>query len=165
MIVSNATWNLLTGIPAGTANRLLFTGSLPTPANPMDNNRFFVWQQYVDFLNREPDLSGFNDWTAVLNACSPSDWPCLNAARIHTVRGFIESAEFKADKPALLNPGTIEEYNAEYVNQLYLRLLRRAPDSSGFATWFNHLNSTGDYSHVVHGFINASEYRVRFGPH
>jgi hypothetical protein len=83
----------------------------------------------------------------------------------HTVRGFIESGEFKADKPALLNPSTIEEYNAEYVNQLYLRLLRRAPDSSGFATWFNHLNTTGDYSHVVHGFINASEYRLRFGPH
>jgi hypothetical protein len=101
----------------------------------------------------------------VLNACSPSDWPCLNAARIHTVRGFIESGEFKADKPALLNPSTIEEYNAEYVNQLYLRLLRRAPDSSGFATWFNHLNTTGDYSHVVHGFINASEYRLRVGPH
>jgi subtilisin family serine protease len=164
-IVSNATRDLLTGIPSGTPNRLLFTGSLPTTTNPMDNNPFFVWQQYVDFLNRQPDSGGFNNWLAVLNTCSPSDWPCLNAQRIHTVRGFIESGEFKADKPALLNPGSIEEYNSAYVTWLYRSLLRREPDAGGFATWFNHLNSTGDYSHAVHGFINSHEYRRRFGPH
>ena len=164
-IVSNATRDQLSGVPSGTNNRLLFTGSLPTAANPMENNRYFVWQQYVDFLNREPDSGGFSNWIAVLNACSPSDWPCLNAARIHTVRGFIESGEFKADKPSLLNPATIEEYNSAYVTWLYRSLLRREPDAEGFATWVGHLNSTGDYSHVVHGFINAAEYRVRFGPH
>lgn len=164
-LVSNATMNQLTGLPFGTPNRLLFTASLPATTNPMDNNPFFVWQQYVDFLNREPDSGGFNNWTGNLNTCSPSDWPCLNAQRIHTVRGFIESGEFKADKPALLNPTTIQEYNEEYVRQLYLCLLRRAPDAGGFATWTGHLNSTGDYSHVVHGFINSHEYRHRFGPH
>ena len=164
-IVSNASWNQLSSIPSGTHNRLLFTASLPTTTNPMDNNQLFVWQQYVDFLNREPDLSGFNTWTGNLNTCSPSDWPCLNAQRIHTVRGFIESVEFKADKPELLNPTSIEEYNSAYVTWLYRSLLRREPDAGGFATWVNHLNSTGDYSHVVHGFINSHEYRRRFGPH
>ena len=164
-IVSNATRDQLSGVPSGTNNRLLFTGSLPTAANPMENHRYFVWQQYVDFLNREPDSGGFSNWNAVLNACSPSDWPCINAARIHTVRGFIESGEFKADKPALLNPTSTEQYNQEYVTQLYRCLLRREPDAGGFATWVGHLNSTGDYSHVVHGFINAAEYRVRFGIH
>ena len=164
-IVSNATMNQLTGLPAGTPNRLLFTGLLPTTTNPMDNNPFFVWQQYVDFLNREPDSSGFATWTGVLNTCSPSDWPCLNAQRIHTVRGFIESGEFKANKPELLNPSSTEEFNSAYVTWLYRSLLRREPDAGGFATWVNHLNSTGDYSHVVHGFINSHEYRRRFGPH
>ena len=164
-IVSNATRDQLTGLPSGTPNRLLFTASLPTTTNPMDNNQFFVWQQYVDFLNREPDSSGFITWTGNLNTCSPSDWPCLNAQRIHTVRGFIESGEFKADKPALLNPTSIEEYNSAYVTWLFRSLLRREPDAGGFATWVDHLNSTGDYSHVVHGFINSHEYRRRFGPH
>ena len=164
-IVSNASLNRLTGLPSGTPNRLLFTGSLPTTTNPMDNNQFFVWQQYADFLNREPDSTGFNNWTTVLNACSPSDWPCLNAQRIHTVRGFIESGEFKANKPELLNPSSTEEFNSAYVTLLYRSLLRREPDAGGFATWVNHLNSTGDYSHVVHGFINSHEYRRRFGPH
>ena len=164
-IVSNATRDLLTGIPAGTPNRLLFTASLPTTINPMDNNPFFAWQQYVDFLNREPDSGGFSNWLAVLNVCSPSDFPCINAQRIHTVRGFIESGEFKADKPDLLNPPSQQAFNEAYVTWLYRSLLRREPDAGGFATWVGHLNSTGDFSHVVHGFINSHEYRRRFGQH
>jgi hypothetical protein len=80
------------------------------------------------------------------------------------VRGFIESAEFKAGFPNLANPPSTALYNEEYVRQLYRRLLRRDPDSQGFANWVNVLASTGDYSHVVHGFINSTEYRIRFGP-
>jgi subtilisin family serine protease len=165
LIVSNATLNQLTGLPSGTPNRLLFTGSLPTTANPIENNAFFVWQQYVDFLNREPDSVGFNNWTSNLNACSPSDWPCLNAQRIHMMRGMIESAEFRQGKPALSNPTSTDQYNREYVRQLYLCLLRREPDSGGLETYVSELNSTGDYDHTVFGFVNGSEYRVRFGPH
>lgn len=166
-ILATAKRDALTSSINGTlpsANRFLSTLALPGPGNPMDNNQFFVWSQYVDFLNREPDSSGFATWTFNLNQCSPSDWPCLNAQRIHTVRGFIESGEFKAGKPALENPATIQEYNNEYVRQLYLCLLRRAPDAGGFADWTSFLNATNDYSHVVHGFINATEYRRRFGP-
>ncbi|HYV00272.1 MAG TPA: S8 family serine peptidase [Pyrinomonadaceae bacterium] len=164
-IASNATLDKLLFVPSDTPNRLLFTASLPTTANPLDNNRFFAWQQYVDFLNREPDSGGFNTWTNVLNSCSSGDWPCLNSMRIHTVRGFIESGEFRQSHPILLNnsPGT-QAYNEEYVRQLYLCLLRREPEAEGFATWVGYLNSTNDYSHVVHGIINAVEYRVRFGP-
>ena len=153
------------GNPVFSPNRFLWTAAIPAPANPIENNQFFVWVQYEDFLRREPDPNGFTTWTANLNSCSPSDWPCLNAQRIHAVRGFIESFEFRQDKPALLNPTSTDQYNQEYVNQLYRCLLRRAPDPGGFANWVNHLNTTGDYSHVVHGFINAAEYRRRFGPH
>jgi len=165
LIVSNATLSQLTGIPSGTNNRLLYTGLLPTTTNPIENNPFFVWQQYVDFLNREPDLVGFNNWTANLNACSPSDWPCLNGQRIQAVRGFIESAEFKQDKPALLPPTSLNLYNREYVIWLYRCLLRREPDSGGLTTYWTELNNTGDYDHAVYGFINGSEYRTRFGVH
>lgn len=163
-IVSNATLNQLAGVPSDTPNRLLFTASLPTTTNPIENNRFFVWEQYVDFLNREPDLIGFNNWTSNLNSCGGT-WPCINNQRIHNVRGMIESAEFRQGKPALSNPTSTEEYNSEYVRQLYLCLLRRNPDAGGFATYVSELNSTGDYNHTVHGFINSSEYRRRFGPH
>ena len=163
-IASNASLDKLSFVPTDTPNRLLFTGSLPTTTNPIENNRLFVWQQYVDFLNRLPDPIGFNNWTAVFNPCG-TDWPCLNAARIHTIRGFIESAEFKQDKPALLNPSSTDEYNREYVTWLYRSLLRREPDTIGFNNYVNDLNSTGDYDHAVFGFVNSSEYRTRFGPH
>ena len=159
-IVANARRDVLTNTINGefpSPNRFLRTSLLPGPANPMDNNQFFVWSQYVDFLLREPDSGGFSTWTGNLNSCSPSDWPCLNAQRIHTVRGFIESGEFKQGKPALSNPTSIQEYNSEYVRQLYLCLLRRQPDAGGFSNWLTFLNSTGDYSHVVHGFINSTD--------
>ena len=145
-------------------NLFIWNSSVPTLPNPIENHRFFVWSQYVDILNREPDSGGFNNWLAGLNQCSGSDWPCINAARIHIVRGFIESGEFRAGKPALSNPTSTAQYNEEYVRQLYLTLLRRQPDSGGLQTYVNELNSTGDYDHTVHGFINAAEYRVRFGP-
>ncbi|HET9786945.1 MAG TPA: hypothetical protein VFP47_07415, partial [Pyrinomonadaceae bacterium] len=63
-IASNATLSQLIGLPSDTANRLLFTGSLPTTTNPIDNQRFFVWTHYPDFLNRaEPDEGGLAHWT------------------------------------------------------------------------------------------------------
>ena len=41
-----------------------------TELNPIDRNDLFVRQQYLDFLFREPDQSGFDAWLRVLNNCS-----------------------------------------------------------------------------------------------
>jgi hypothetical protein len=41
-----------------------------TELNPIDRNDFFVRQQYLDFLFREPDAAGFQAWLGVLNNCS-----------------------------------------------------------------------------------------------
>ena len=135
------------------------------PANPIDNTRFFVWSQYRDLQNREPDLGGFNGWSNVINSCAGGDSTCVNNQRIITVRGFLESMEFRQHHPIILNnnPGT-QAYNEEYVRQLYICLLRRQPEAEGFAAWLGVLNSTGDASLVVGGFVNSSEYRRRFGP-
>ncbi len=68
-----------------------------TASNPFDNNAFFVRQQYLDFLLREPDAGGFNDWLNVLNNCQPnqgglgSDPAC---DRVHVSSGFFRSTEF-----------------------------------------------------------------------
>lgn len=164
-IVNNATVNRLSSIGSGSPNRLLYSGFLTPPAtNPFNDTQFFVRQLYLDFLRRMPDPSGEATWTNHINECASTDWPCLNSHRIHTTRGFIESGEFRQSHPILLNnsPGT-QAYNEEYVRQLYLCLLQREPDSGGFATWMGVLTSTGDYSHVVHGFINSGEYQSRFG--
>jgi len=40
----------------------------PNPV--MSSNQFFVRQQYLDFLSREPDAGGFDAWLNVLNNCA-----------------------------------------------------------------------------------------------
>ena len=162
-IINNATFGRLSGLGTGSPNRLLYSGFITAPAsNPIFDTSFFVRQQYFDFLRRAPDSIGFANWTNDINSCG-TDWTCINSKRIHVVRGMIESTEFRQGKPSLSNPGSTDEYNREYVRQLYLCLLQREPDTNGFNTYVSELNSTGDYDHTVHGFINSSEYLSRFG--
>src|SRR5262249_35857106 len=37
--------------------------------NPLDTPEYFVRQQYVDILGREPDEGGFNYWSDQINQC------------------------------------------------------------------------------------------------
>jgi hypothetical protein len=60
--------------------------------NPIDGTAFFVRQQYLDFLGREPDPGGFAAWQAVINGCAPGDTTC---DRIHVSSGFFRSPEFQ----------------------------------------------------------------------
>ncbi len=62
-------------------------------ANPLENNGFFVRQQYLDFLFREPEPEGFNAWVGVLNRCDAA--PAPDCDRITVSRSFFESAEFR----------------------------------------------------------------------
>ncbi len=64
-IKSNSSLNKLSNIGTGSPNRLLWTGSLPTTTNPINNQRFYVWQHYGDFLplEPEPDENGLDFWT------------------------------------------------------------------------------------------------------
>src|ERR1041385_5933617 len=43
-------------------------------------NGFFVQQQYVYFLNRMTDTSGFNFWLGQITGCG-SNQPCIDVAR------------------------------------------------------------------------------------
>lgn len=65
--------------------------------NPIDSAAFFVRQQYVDFLSREPELEGFNAWLEVLNRCNGgfagSDPSC---DRVIVSQSFFQSEEFQA---------------------------------------------------------------------
>jgi hypothetical protein len=68
--------------------------------NPIDNQNFFVRQQYRDFLFREPDPGGQAAWIAVLNGCPNQFNTDPNSAsaqcdRIHVSASFFQSAEFQ----------------------------------------------------------------------
>ncbi len=88
-----------TGVTLGapTSTTVTIVDNDAASSNPFDNNAFFVRQQYLDFLLREPDTGGFNDWLNVLNNCQPnqgglnSDPSC---DRVHVSSGFFRSTEF-----------------------------------------------------------------------
>lgn len=53
-------------------------------------------------------------------------------------------------------------FNRGFVVMEYFGYLRRDPDAL-FNDWITQLNATGDYRHLVNGFVNSIEYRQRFG--
>jgi hypothetical protein len=67
-------------------------------ANPIDCSGFFVRQQYSDFLAREPDQAGFQDWIDTLAKCPNGgfgefDFPQFD--RVHVSASFVQSHEFQ----------------------------------------------------------------------
>jgi|GEM_PF-3281451 len=76
--------------------------SNPAAANPLSRPEFFVRQQYLDFLSREPEPAGFNAWVNVMRQCAfegnfgpgktGSDATC---DRIMVSSSFFRSQEFQ----------------------------------------------------------------------
>jgi len=76
----------------------------PQPGgNPIDGPSFFVRQQYLDFLNREPDAPGLDHWAGEITACDdPSRRQageslalCIERKRPSTSAAFFLSPEFQ----------------------------------------------------------------------
>jgi hypothetical protein len=65
-----------------------------TALNPLDTTEYFVRQQYVDFLGREPDEAGLNFWANNIESCE-TDANCRAAKRIDTSAAFFLSIEFQ----------------------------------------------------------------------
>ncbi|HYW71477.1 MAG TPA: Calx-beta domain-containing protein [Pyrinomonadaceae bacterium] len=64
--------------------------------NPLDGSdqKFFIRQQYLDFLNREPDQSGWDFWSNTITTCG-SDQGCIEVKRINASAAFFLSIEFQ----------------------------------------------------------------------
>jgi glucose/arabinose dehydrogenase len=80
--LGNSTDAPFTGIPTGTSN------------NPLDTPEYFVRQHYVDFLNREPDESGFNFWSDQIITCG-TDVGCIDRRRVNVSAAYFLSIEFQ----------------------------------------------------------------------
>lgn len=161
-INSNTSLSKLSNIPAGTPNRLLWTGSLPTTTNPVDNQRFFTWQQYSDFLPYDPDEGGLDFWTGQMtNNCGTGfndNNPCVRTRRVLVSRAFFDAVYPPLD-------------NAQFVHTCYQSYLRRdvADSDEGFQFWLNNLNQYGNpasrdgQNALIEAFVYSAEYRQRFG--
>jgi uncharacterized delta-60 repeat protein len=56
------------------------------------------------------------------------------------------------------------EFNRAFVAMQYYGYLRRTPETSGFNSWLTYLNAhPTEYRTLTNGFLNSTEYRLRFG--
>jgi hypothetical protein len=62
--------------------------------NPIDQAGAFVRQQYIDFLNREPDSSGLAFWTNEITSCGGNQ-TCIENKRVNVSAAFFLSIEFQ----------------------------------------------------------------------
>jgi Calx-beta domain/Domain of unknown function (DUF4214) len=62
--------------------------------NPIDEHRNYVCQNYHDFLNRQPDQSGWDFWTNEINSCGGNQ-QCVDLKRINVSAAFFLSIEFQ----------------------------------------------------------------------
>ena len=68
--------------------------ALTEAANPLDTAEYFVRQQYLDMLGREPDEGGLNYWSDQILGCG-SDAVCQHTWRRDVAAAFFIEAEFQ----------------------------------------------------------------------
>jgi uncharacterized repeat protein (TIGR01451 family) len=91
--LSNPTNNSVVGAPNPLTITIIDNDTMPQP-NPIDEATFFVRQNYIDFLNREPDPSGLAFWVGEINSCG-LDTQCIEVKRINVSAAFYLSIEFQ----------------------------------------------------------------------
>ncbi|MGB9178630.1 MAG: Ig-like domain-containing protein [Pyrinomonadaceae bacterium] len=70
------------------------TGNPMATDNPLEDARFFVYLQYRDFLNRQPDAGGLDYWIAKITDCG-ADAVCVKQHRINVSAAFFIELEFQ----------------------------------------------------------------------
>ena len=69
-------------------------GTNPPQFITIDDSDFFTQQNYIDFLTRMPDTSGFNFWNGTFAPCN-GNAQCIQVQRVNVSQAFFLSIEFK----------------------------------------------------------------------
>jgi hypothetical protein len=86
--------NVTLGSQSTATISILENDTSATTTNPYDTTSFFVRQNYLDFLNREPDASGSTFWQNEINQCG-ANAQCIEVKRINVSAAFFLSIEFQ----------------------------------------------------------------------
>ena len=129
---------------------------------------------YWGFLQRAPDVPGWNYWTSEITQCNV-DTVCIYGnsqtqygKRFDVAKAFFYAAETINRYPGLANPPGSpgfdpSVYNPAYVTALYNGVLNRNPDQGGLNFWVGQLNQYGNYDPLLNAFLTCTEFRQRFG--
>lgn len=79
-------------VTSSSTQTVTFTGFIQS--NPIDDAQTLVRQHYLDFLNREPDQSGWSFWTNDITSCGNNS-SCVAVHRVNVSAAFFLSIEFQ----------------------------------------------------------------------
>jgi len=104
------------------------------------------------FVDKLLQTAGITLSGAVTRDTLVADLQANRRTRAGVVRAVVEHPTVEA-----------KEYNAAFVAMQYFGYLRRDPDAGGFNAWLGYLDAhPDDYATMVNGFVNSTEYRLRF---
>jgi hypothetical protein len=122
-------------------------------ANPLDDEGFFVRQQYLDFLNREPDHGGWLYWTDEIGSCG-LDAACVRSRRIAVSAAFFASEEF--------------QQTGSFVYRLYRAALGRQLSYNEFLDGRSRIvegaNREASQINFARDFVQQPEFVARYSP-
>ena len=120
-------------------------------ANPLDTAEYFVRQQYLDFLGREPDEEGFAYWSDQITACA-GDQGCVRTRRIDVSAAFFIAREF--------------QQSGSFIFDAYTGALGRRPAFTEYAVDRQEVvgGATLDAAKIVfaQNFVQRSEFTTRY---
>jgi hypothetical protein len=131
----------------------VFTGApdAMVSANVIDTPEYFVRQQYLDFLGREPDQGGFDYWDAQISSCN-GDSACISAKRIDVSAAFFMSPE--------------SQQTGAFVYELYAGTLGRTPTFAEFmpdrAQVIGGANLAAAKTSFADGFVQRGEFAAKY---
>ena len=99
----------------------------------------FVVRNYKQFLGRDYDVDGLNDWTGRINGGYGLD---------QVAHGFVFSTECE----------NMNLSNEEFVKILYRGIFDREADEAGLSDWTGRLNAGTSREDVFWGFANSQEF-------
>lgn len=106
--------NTTVGTPSSAVVTITDNDTVAPTINPLNSIEFFVRQQYLDFLGREPDQAGFNSWVTLLTNCpnqfnTDPNSPSAACDRIQVSASFFLSTEYQ-----VRGSGIVRSYLAAY---------------------------------------------------